>query len=151
MIVAMMSSLPSCGVDVIRATINPISDSVRRAAAMSRAKVCGGLTALEQKPKRLADAALEATGLGSHPLAGEQHEGVADIHEGSHGADDPLQRIHLVDPRRIQPRLGVVEGDLRQLVEQGLTVREVPIDRGSSDPGCSRDVIHVRLLPLDRE
>ena len=35
MIVAIMSSLPSGGVDVIRATINPISDSVRRAAAMS--------------------------------------------------------------------------------------------------------------------
>ena len=41
--------------------------------------------------------------------------------------------------------------DLRQLVEQGLTVREVPVDRGAGDPGCSRDVIHVRLLPLDRE
>ena len=34
-IVAIMSSLPSAGVDMIKATINPMSDSVRRAAAMS--------------------------------------------------------------------------------------------------------------------
>ena len=54
MIVAVMSSLPSGGVDVSTPTISPISDSVSRALVMSSRMSPVGLTALEQPAQRLA-------------------------------------------------------------------------------------------------
>jgi hypothetical protein len=40
---------------------------------------------------------------------------------------------------------------LGQLVEQGLAVREVPVDGRASDAGGCRDIVHVRVLSLDSE
>ena len=90
-------------------TINPMSDSVRRALAMSCANASAGLTALEQVAQRLRDPALEPLGVGSHPLAREEHEAVPDVDEGAHRANDALLRRHLVDPGRRQPGIGVVD------------------------------------------
>ena len=67
------------------------------------ANVPAGLTALEQLAQRPGDAALEALGVGSDPLAGQQHERVPDVDQGAYGASDAFIRSHLVDPRRSQP------------------------------------------------
>ena len=48
-------------------------------------------------------------------------------------------------------RVGVAHGGLRQLVEQGLPVGEVAVDRGPRDAGRLGDVVHARLLALRRE
>ena len=100
---AIMSSLPSGGVDMSTPTISPISDSVRRALGMSSRMSPLGLTALEQLAQRLGDPALEALGVGAHALAGQQHERVPDVHEGAYGASDAFLRRHFVDPGRRQP------------------------------------------------
>ena len=63
MIVAVMSSLPSDGVDVITPTISPISDSVSRALVMSSRMSPCGLAPLEQLAQRLGQLALELLGV----------------------------------------------------------------------------------------
>ena len=151
MIVAVMSSLPSDGVDVSTPTISPISDSVRRALGDVVADVAVGLTALEQLAQRLGEPALEPLGVGSQPLARQEHEGVADVDERAHGPSDALLGRHFVDPGRRQSRIDVAHRGPRQLVEQGLPVREVAVDGRPGDAGRFGDVVHARLLALHRE
>ena len=151
MIVAVMSSLPSDGVDVSTPTISPISDSARRALVMSSRMSPLGLTPFEEAAQRLGEPALEPLRIGASPLASQKDEGVSDVDEGAHGPGDALLRRHLVDPGRRQPGIDVVHGCPRQLVEQGLAVREVAVDRRPSDSGRLGDVVHARLLSLDGE
>ena len=115
------------------------------------ADVAGGLAPLEQPAQRLGELALEALGVGSQPLARQEHERVSHVDERAHGPGDALLGRHLVDPGRRQARLDVAHRGPRQLVEQGLPVGEVAVDRGPGDAGRFGDVVHARLLALDRE
>ena len=152
MIVAVMSSLPSAGVDVSRPTIRPMSDSASRAPVMSPRMSAGVLAALEQPAQRVdGRSRSKRSGFGAAPLAGQEHEGVAGIDERAHGAGDPLLGRDGVDPRRVQARLDVRHRGSRQLVEQGVTVGEVAVHRGPRDPGRVGHVVHARLLALDGE
>ncbi len=145
------SSLPSGRVEVSTPTINPISDSVRRALVSVLANVPGCLTALEQQAQRLGDAALVAPGIRAHSLARQEHEGVSHVYQGAHRTRDAFFWIHLVDSGRRKPRVGVRNGRLGQFVEQRLAVREVAVDRGPRDPGRGRHVVHARLLSRHHE
>ena len=115
------------------------------------ADVSAGLTPFEEAAQRLGEPALEPLRIGASPLASQKDEGVSDVDEGAHGPGDALLRRHLVDPGRRQPGIDVVHGCPRQLVEQGLAVREVAVDRRPSDAGRLGDVVHARLLSLDGE
>ena len=115
------------------------------------ANVSIGLTALEQLPKRPAEPDLEPLAVGAHPLARQEHEGVANVDEGAHSTNDALLRRHFVDPGRRQPGSGVVDGGLRQLVEQGLPAGEVAVHRGPRHASRGGDVVHARLLALQGE
>ena len=151
MIVAVMSSLPSDGVDVITPTISPISDSVSRALVMSSRMSPAGLTPLEQPAQRLGELALELLGVGSQPVARQEHEGASYLDERAHGPSDALLRRHFVDPGRRQSCIDIAHRGPRQRFEQALPVGEVAVHRRPGDAGRFGDVVHAGLLALDRE
>ena len=113
-IVAVMSSRPSDGVEVSTPTIRPISDSVRRALEMSCADLLVGLAALEELAQRPRERALEALRIRALALTRHDDEGVAHADQGAHRPGDALLRVHAVEPGRGQSRVDVGRRRLRR-------------------------------------
>jgi hypothetical protein len=55
------------------------------------------------------------------------------------------------DARRLQPLAGSRDGEPREVVEERLPAREVPVDGRSRDAGRRRDLTDTRFPPLRRE
>ena len=148
-IVAVMSSLPSGGVDVSTPTTSPISDSVRRALAMSLADVPVGLAALEQLAQRLGErcarsasgriaAARRARSTNGSPTSTRARTARA---MPSSGATSSIR----ADASRASRRRTAA---CASSSSSASPVREVAVDRRPGDPGRRGDVVHARLLAL---
>ena len=107
MTVAVASSLPSGGVEVSTPTTSPMSDSVRRALAMSSRMSPSAWACSKSRRSGWVSAAVEAIGVGSSTPARQEHERVSHVDQRAHRAGDALLGRHRVDPGRRQPRVDV--------------------------------------------
>ena len=152
MIVAIMSSLPSGGVDVRTPMISPISDSVRRALAMSCADVTTRLAPLEQLAHRLGELALEALRIRPPPLT---LPAARMSRRRRRARAPPGQRPPRAPPHRSAPTASRASTSLTATSASSSSSAsrfgKVAIYGGPSDPGGLGDVVHARLLALEGE
>ena len=107
-IVAVMSSLPSGGVEVSTPTTSPMSDSVRRALAMSSRMSPSAWPRSKSRRSGWVRLCSKPSGVGSqHARRARSTNGSPDVDQRAHRPGDALLGRHRVDPGRRQPRVDV--------------------------------------------